>query len=212
MSSKMSNIRRRNQGTAEKDPYDSEPFMKRDKTKVFANVFDNDEDDLPPASNTKLEDTGDPLWDDYRIKPYLSNEDKVEILMVRFGKSPKQIAELLGIDTDSVQIYITVIQDSLRSIGKVLEREDNELARGLAIRQLELYLQEINEAIAQTQDTKLMAPRATLIGKLITLKNLDVDKKAEKSVTEDCDAFDAAIDKLDPSQATELYSRLKSSR
>jgi hypothetical protein len=207
-----SNIRRYNQGNAAKDPYDEQDFMKRDRTRVF-----QDEDETlgkgnrltpgtPPIPMDEL--TGDALWDNYRIKPGTSLEDQIGILLVNYGKLPFEIEMILDIPYKEAEKHVQELEKRLRNIGKTLDGDDLELQRGIAIRQIQRYIQELTKERATNRDPKLLTAALAAQGKLTDLLDLTSDKK-QKGSTSEVDLFGAALSKLEPDTVVKLHEFLK---
>jgi hypothetical protein len=201
----MSNIRRQVQ--QEKDPYLEEPFMKH-------GVFRSDDEEeavqsFRPMPRVPEEDTtGDPLWDNYGIKPSSKLEDKIEILVVNFGKTASEVAAILELGLKEVDNHVAELESRLRDMGRSLDGEDKELQRGIAIRKMQILIQDLRKERVVNTDIKLLTAQLTAERELNALLELATDKKKDKEVGA-VDAFDAALSKL-PAEATlALHTFLK---
>ena len=210
-----SNIRRRNQGQDEKDTYLEEPFMRRDRSEVFR-PDDPDDDERPtprlPRNAPPIpadDSTGDVLWDEYRIKPGTKIEDKIEMLVVNFGKTSDEVAQILELSLTEADRHVAELEARLRDIGRPLDGEDKELQRGIAIRKLQIYIQDLGKERATNTDPRLLTAQLAAQRELNALMELATDKKRDKDGIEVVDVFDAAISKLGPDAAVSLHSFLR---
>ncbi len=210
-----SNIRRRNQGQDEKDTYLEEPFMRRDRSEVFRpDEPDDDERPMPrlPRNAPPIpadDSTGDALWDEYRIKPSTKIEDKIEMLVVNFGKTSDEVAQILELSLTEADRHVAELEARLRDIGRPLDGEDKELQRGIAIRKLQIYIQDLGKERATNTDPRLLTAQLAAQRELNALMELATDKKRDKDGIEVVDVFDAAISKLGPDAAVSLHSFLR---
>jgi hypothetical protein len=211
-----SNIRRRNQGQEEKDTYLEEDFMKRNRNAVFRSDDEADEDERPqprlPRNAPPIPEdngTGDILWDEYRIKPNTKLEDKIEMLVVNFGKTSDEVAQILELSLTEADRHVAELEARLRDIGRPLDGEDKELQRGIAIRKLQIYIQDLGKERAVNTDPRLLTAQLAAQRELNALMELATDKKRDKDGTEVVDVFDAAISKLGPDAAVSLHTFLR---
>ena len=170
------------------------------------------QDDLPSVTDrVTMNAISEILWAEYAIRPNIPFKAKVEQLHVLWRLNATQIAEILSIPTQEVDGVLSVIYAEWQKLGKALDADEREQARGQMIAELTKLQYDIDEALTTSNDKpKLFSLKLTVLEQRGKLQGLGIEKRESTPPSEPSNPIEMAITNLDPEQQEELYNLLES--
>jgi hypothetical protein len=120
---------------------------------------------------------GDPLWEEYKIRPTWSQRRKVEVLFTEHRMNEEEIGRLLNLSDIEVQSEIAQIETEWTTKGQPLDAEGKERERGRMISIYERLLADIEAEVGNNPDPRMLALKQSTIKSIIDLRGLMQDKK-----------------------------------
>jgi hypothetical protein len=206
--SEVSNIRRRKKVDPLSEDFDpTEEIIQAAQEGRRPRLF-------PPGRDDEEEEytSNERIWVDYGIKPNLPTRVKIEQLLIVYRLSPEDIADVLEMDLDDVEVHIKTLNSEWASLGRVMTPEERDVARGRMITELIRTKKDIEEAMTgatSADKARLLTLKMNVVNQLTNLQGLGLDKKDVFRPEEEVDPVEAKVNELSEERQKELHERLR---
>ena len=116
------------------------------------------------------------LLETYKIHSAMPLRNKVAILHEGYNMVTGEIAELLDVQPENVQIHIDRINKEIEDAGRELTPEERRYQRGKFIRNLENNLQRLQATYNENQDADLVPVIQKISDQLMKLRSIDKEE------------------------------------